>query len=237
MKNFLNSPRLHYLFAGVGIVCMVLQAVFFAAVDDRGLLFRGHPAAIVSWVLVAAAAVVSFLARKVRRLPKCPAAVRGAGIGAGALGIAVTAVTLMARGDWMTAVPAALGALALGYVAWCRVRGVRYHFLAYGGCVIFLMFYLISRYRGWSAEPESARYILRLLALVCLMLSVYQKAALGAGMGKREDHGFFTSMAMLLSFAAVPGSDHPLLFLGVGIWLLLDPRAVVRKKKMQEQAP
>ena len=48
MKKFLNSPMLHYLFAGVGIVCMVLQAVFFAAVDDRGLLHRGHPAAVVT---------------------------------------------------------------------------------------------------------------------------------------------------------------------------------------------
>lgn len=235
MKKILNSPLLHYLFAGAGIVCMVLQAVFFAAVDDRGLLFRGHPAAVATWILVAAAAALGFLSRGVRKFPKFPAAVRGGGSAAGAVGIAVTAVMLALKGDWMTAVAALLGAASLGYVAWCRVRRSKIYFLVYGGCVIFVMFYLISCYRGWSAEPESARYILQLLALVCLLLSAYQKAALGAGMGKRTLHGFFSSMAMMLSFAAVPGSNHPVLLLGVGIWLLLDPRAVIRKKKPQEQ--
>jgi hypothetical protein len=234
MKKFLASSRIYQLYAVAGGLCMVLQWIFLGAEDEKGLLPRGHWTGWLVWLLVAVALAAAIYVGRDRKFPQLPAHVRAAGGALGALGILISGITMLVQGEWITAVAAILCALAVGYIALCRYRRLRSNFLAYGVGAVFLMCYLISHYQMWSAEPENGRYALLLLALVFLMLAFYQKAALGAGVGNPGAHHIFSAMAMMLSFGAIPGAQHPLLFAGMGSWLLLDPTVRVRKRKKRQ---
>ena len=213
---------------------MVLQWIYYGAEDEKGLLPRGHWTGILVGVLVTVALVAAILVGRDRKFPQLHAKTRAVGGLLGAFGVFASGIAMMLQGDWITAVAAVLCALAVAYIALCRYRRMRSNFLAYGVGAVFLMCYLISHYPMWSAEPESGRYALRLLALVFLMLAFYQKAALGAGVGNPGAHHIFSAMAMLLSFGAIPDAQHPMLFAGMGCWLLLDPTVRVRKRKRRQ---
>ena len=234
MKKVLASSRFYQLYAAAGVLCMGLQWIYFGTEDERGLLSRGHWAAIVSGILVVLALAAAIYVGSDRKFPQLPAKLRAAGGLMGVLGVGASAVKMMVQGDWITAVAAVLCAFAFFHIARCRFRRMRSNFLAYGVGAVFLMCYLISHYQMWSAEPEAGRYALRLLALVFLMLAFYQKAALGAGVGYPGAHHVFSAMAMMLAFGAIPGAQHPMLFAGMGCWLLLDPTVRVRKRKNRQ---
>lgn len=239
MKKLFSHPLFYIVFALLGLLGMGLQIWFFATAQDcKGLLQVWHPATIATIVLLVITAVLTLASASHVQPPRHSTAVRALGAGFAAVFSAISAVSQLRDGLLLSGIPTALAAIGCGYVIYARLRQKKLHYVVYALFAVALMTYLISRYRLWSAEPEMTRYAWQLLALVCLMLVFYQKAALLAHAGKYPSYHFWRSMALMLSLTAIPGSQEPFLYLSAAAWLLLDPSVrPLRKPPVQEVTP
>lgn len=232
MKNFWKPAYLPWAVLAAGAVGLLLRLWLFGAADVSGLLPIWHISEILLWILTAA--VMLFLlccTWNLRQATKYrfnfPASVPG-GMGAwlGALGIGGTCIVeLLINPDTMTAFTAVLGLIAaalLVFIGICRRNGRRPSMLFHGFLCIFMMIRLISQYRHWSADPQLQDYCFQIIALVCLMLSSYQRALFDANSGKRRPYAFFNLAAVYFCCLALPGWENTAFFLGCGVWMFAD---------------
>lgn len=240
MKKLFSHPLFYCIFALLGLAGMALQFWFFGLTPDaRGLMPAGHISGILTCVVLAIALVLIFLSRPYIRFPKQPVLVRAAGAVLAAVFAGISAWVMLQQQHYLTAILAALAALGSLYVVWARFRTHRVFYGVYAVFALCYMFYLISRYRDWSAEPETLRYVYQLLALVCMMLVFYQKAALQARTGRFSSYHLWHSLATVLSLTAIPSATNPMLYLAGAIWLILDPspRPLHREKAAESDVP
>lgn len=224
MKKFFSHPLFYCVFALMGLMGMGLQYWFFAAApDSSGLLATGHPADIASYVLLAAVLVLAIVSGPHVRAPMLSAPIRSAGAALGGIFSAVAAGVLLYKGKQLLFVLCVLSSLSAFYILWARSTRRKPHYLSYAVFAVCFMFYLISRYQVYSAEPETARYAFNILALVCMMLVFYQQAAILAGAGRFASYHIWRSLTLFLSFAAIPSTSNPMLYLSAAVWLLVDP--------------
>ena len=236
MKKLFSHPLFYNVFLLLGLLGMGAQ-FWFATVkpDAAGLLPEQHPATMITIILTVITAILAILTTPYIQLPHHGAVLRAVGGYAAAVFMLISAIFQLMQGDILSGILALLAALGSVYVGICRMRKARVHYTAYALFAVCFMFYLISRYRVWSAEPETVRYLFQLLALVCAMLVFYQKAALRARTGKFATYHFWHSMTLMLCLTAVPTAGNPSLYLAAAIWMTLDssPR---RKETQEEQA-
>lgn len=240
MKKLFSHPLFYCVFALLGLAGMLLQFWFFGLTpDSRGLMPRWHISGILTTLVLALTLVLVFLSRRHIRFPKHPVMVRAVGAVLAALFTGISAWVMLDHQHYLTAILAALAALGSLYVVWARFRSQRVFYGVYAVFALCYMFYLISRYRDWSAEPETLHYAYQLLALVCMMLVFYQKAALQAHTGRFSSYHLWHSLATVLSLTAVPSASNPMLYLAGAIWLILDPspRPLRREKYAESDAP
>ena len=231
MKKIFSHPLFYCVFAVLGLAGMGLQFWFFGnAPDAAGLLAVRHPATILTLLLGLLAVVLTVLSEPHIQAPRYPVMVRAIGAAAAAVFTAAAAWVMLRHQNHLAGILAALAAVGSVYILVMRLRKGKIHYWVYGLFALCFMFYLISRYQIWSAEPETAKYVYELLALVCMMLVFYQKAALIAHVGKFKTYHFFRCMALFLTFTAVPGSTAPTLYLTAAVLLLLDPSHRPAKK-------
>lgn len=211
-----------------GVLCMAIrQWLLTAATDGKGLLQAGHPGAAVSWILTGLV-LLALAAATLYSMPRCsfqesPLTLVGNGIQAVALG--VLAAQLLRTGDGLsliTAIAAVAAALCCLANAVCRVCSLRYKPLLRCPLVIFYLLFLVFCYQSWSSEPELQRYGFQLLALVCLTLAAYHRAALAMKLGSSRMYLFAANAAVFLCLAAVPGGAHSLFFLLMAVATVLD---------------
>lgn len=237
MKKLFSHPKFYHVFLLLGLLGMAAQ-FWFAAVkpDAAGLLPQWHAATVITVVLVVITAVLAILTTPFIRMPSYSASVRAVGAGVAAAFLLISAIVLFVRLDILSGSLALLASLGSVYVSFCRTKKQKVHYAVYALFALCYMFYLISRYRVWSAEPETVRYVFQLLALVCALLVFYQKAALHARTGKFASYHFWRCMTLMLSLTAIPSAANPTLYLAAAVWMLLDssPRPA---RKDREEAP
>lgn len=224
MKKILSHPLFYCIFALLGLAGMGLQYWFFAsATDSQGLLISWHPAAILTFVLLAAVLALAILSAPHIRAPQLSVPIRSAGAALGSVFCAVAAGMLLQKGNYLVFGLCVLSTVSSLYILWAQTTHRKPHFSAYTVFAVCFMFYLISRYRAYSAEPEAARYVFKIMALVCMMLVFYQQAAIRAGSGRFFSYHVWRSLTLFLSFTALPTSGNPMLYLSAAMWLLVDP--------------
>lgn len=237
MKKLFSEPLFFIAFILLAIAGCALQVWYFSIpADAAGLLPAGHISTYATVGVLVVTAVLAILATPHMQVYNMSATVRCVGAFAAAGFMAVSAVLIFLRGDLFCGALAAIAALGSVYVGLCRLRRGKVHYTAYALFAVCFMFYLITRYRVWSAEPETARYLFQLLALVCAMLVFYQKAALHARTGKSLSYHFWRCMTFVLCMTAIPGSTDPCLYLGAAIWMLLASSPRKRETPTEEQA-
>ncbi len=224
MKKIYSHPLFYTVFLWLGLASMGLQFWFYSApADGRGLLDPWHPATVLTLAVTVLAAGLALISRPHVVTPKHPVPVRALGALGAAVFSALASWKLWGHTNHLTALLTGLAAVGSLYVLWSRLHRKRIHYGVYALFALCFMFYLISRYRVWSAEPETVRYVFQLLALVCMMLVFYQKAALQARAGRFGSYHFWHSMAVYLSITALPSASNPALYLAAATWLVLDP--------------
>lgn len=231
MKKIFSHPMFYCIFALLGLAGMLLQNWYFrTGLDEAGLMMSWHPANIITLILLIVTVVLTLVSAPYIHSPKIPRAIRAFGAALGVIFTVIAAWRLYTKGDYLIFAMCVLSGVGSMYILWVRITGRRIHYSVYGAFALSFMFYLISRYRIYSAEPETLRYVFKILALVCMMLVFYQKAALIAHIGNFRSYHFWRSLTLFLCFTAIPSSKNPMLYLFGALWLLVDPSAPPSKK-------
>lgn len=224
MKKIFSHPIFYYSFFFLGLGAMGLQIWYRElGVDGKGLLIPGHPAATATYVLLACVLVLNLVSGAYACTPQFSPAVRAGGAALAAVFTAIAAGVFAYKESYLLFILCVLTTVCAVYILWAYSSGKQPRYTAYSLFALCFMFYLISRYQAWSAEPEIARYVFKILALVCMMMAFYQQAAIRAGRGRFRSYYFWHGMTLFLSLTAVPSSGNPALYLAAATWLLVDP--------------
>lgn len=231
MKNIFKPTKLPLLILCAGGIGLLLRLwLLGTGVDDKGLLVSGHPAEILLWLLTAAvAAMLAYLTKDLVEAGKYrfnfPASdIGGIGTFLAAGGIGITALTeLIGKSGTFPVLLGLMGLLmvpVLVFLGYCRRKGIRPAPIFHTLISLYLMVRLIGFYRHWSSDPQLQDYCFRLLATVCLMLAVYQRAAFDAGIGKRRPCAFFSLAAVYFCCLSLTDWGEIPFFLGTGAWMI-----------------
>jgi chromate transport protein ChrA len=112
-----------------------------------------------------------------------------------------------------------LAAGALVFLAWCQWKGKCPNMLLHSLVCVYLMVYLVSHYQLWTSTPQLQGCFFEMLAIVCVMLACYQRAAADIGEGSRRNFTFFSCAALFFSLATLPDWNEPVFFIGCAIWM------------------
>jgi len=209
-------------------ILSLYRGLYAAALDKKGLLTAGHPLAFCLWAVVAAGVLLITLT--VRKLGGSNgygdnfAPSTTAFLGHFYIGLMVLLMALLypfSLGGLISRIWKILGVLSGGAMIWggiCRKRGTMPFFGIHAGLCLFLLLYLVSRYQGWSGNPQLHDYVFELLSLVSLVLFSYQCAAFEAGMGSRQMQLASGLLVLLLWGPASFRGQIPGLYFGGAFW-------------------
>lgn len=245
MKNLKYSRSL-LTSAVFGLAALVLRRWLYAvAVDEKGLLIAGHPLTIALWTAVLAGAVLilarvrkehgsvlyedSFSPSLISCFSHC--------FMAAAILIMVLNYEFPLFGIIGT-IWKVLGFLTAPAMVWAglsRKKGMKPFFGIHAALCLFLLLHLVSRYQGWSGNPQLQDYVFELLASVMLVLFSYYCAAFEAGMGNRRMQLATGLLTVLLCGAALAlRTDCTGLYLSGALWAAADLCVPVPPAKQEE---
>lgn len=243
MKLSIKPDLLKLLPIGAGLLGLSLRVVLYATgIDEKGLLIRGHWAAVVLWILTGAAIAALFALTRSIRGPEDYSAAHPASVlsGVGAFAAASAAVfTVM--GEWAVSepLPLAVGfaaAVSLAIIGICRLSGRKASFLLHAIVCVFFAMRMIGQYRHWNADPQVQNFVFYLGAYVALMLHAYQQAALDEGLGNHRALWCTGLIAVYLCCVSLPGSTDTWLILGNAIWVLTNLTNLNTRPRRQRPA-
>lgn len=231
----MNLSKLHYLLprlillpGGLGL----LLRIWLLKTDGQGFLLPNPFASTVLILLILGVlAGLFYLARYWQEgakysfnFPASPIAAGGTGLAA----LSIFVYSVISFGSVTDAIDLLAGiiglaaAAALGFCAWCRYWGKQPNFVFYLVPCVFFVFLLICQYRSWSTDPQVLDYAFQLLAIICLMLASYYRAAFAANQGNRSFYGFFALAAVFFCCVTLTSWLNIVLYLGTGAWMLTD---------------
>lgn len=228
MKKLLERKNMPWIVLGLGVLGYLLRTgLYAAAVDEKGLLLRGHPLEWALWLLAALTGVlVPVFVQKLDGSNKYEHNFGPSGIGAWFTGLfALLGVggTVLLEGPGMTRLELAgfaCGVLAAGTLiraAVLRRRGSKPSFLPYCILCVYLALYMINHYRLWSGDPQLMDYVFQLFAVIFLTLFAYQQSAFCLGLGDRRT---LLTAGLLGTFACAVSMSGSLLSAMGLLWCL-----------------
>ena len=231
MKREPKFESVPYGVLAAGVIGLLLRLWLHSTRDDSGFVTRGHISGVLLLVLTAGVLIGLFLiCRYFRQANKYdfnfPASVVSAlGSALGAAGIAIVSVTeLLAVTTVEGRITALLGLLAagaLGFCAYSRWKGEKVSALFYGVVCVYLMLRLFSMYRLWCTDPQLEEYTFELMALACVMLAAYHRAAFNADFGSRRAYVFFDLAAVYFCCLSLTGGGA-VIYIAMGVWMFTD---------------
>lgn len=232
MKNRNYTPWLPAIVFVLSLLLRRLRRGLYAAADAKGLLIAGHPLGICLWgTVLAGAAWILLTVRKLdgdNNYRENFSASSPAALGHALMGCTVLMMALLyplPLGGTVSLLWKALGILCGPAMIWAgfqRMKGKMPFFGIHAGLCLFLLLYLVSRYQGWSGNPQLQDYIFELFALVFLVLFSYQCAAFENGTGNRRMQ-LITGLLFLLLWDAANFRAHvPGLYVSGAVWTVTD---------------
>jgi len=220
-------PFIPGLFGALAMMCRLWLQL--TGVDEKGLYIPGHPANVLSYLLLAATAVVVWLC--CRPLlgrgdpgPFPQSAIGGIGSMLGGLGLIASSLLEDAAGavglfDQICLFLGCIAGLALFLAGILQLLGKSLRCSLHGVVLIYFLVHLIARYRLWSAQPAAEDFLFPLLASAFLTWMAVQRTCLEVGYGNRRAYVFANQMALFCCLASVT-STHPLFYMAMMIWSL-----------------
>lgn len=230
MKRNIKTTCLPLVTAILGLIALILRfGLFLLGTDRKGLLIPGHPLDILTWIVTAAAVLLSAAVL----LQKTDVAADSddfrffapAAIGAFALAGGIALSVISGWGAWtrleqlrnLTGI-AAIPALVLAGLA--RFQGKRPFFGFHALVCLYLTLRTISHYQVWCSSPQLQNYLFAMAASILLCLFAYYQTASDADLGNPRLLYFTGLLGSFFCLAAAADGADILLYLGGALWML-----------------
>lgn len=243
VKKLFKTENLPRFTLAAGVLGLLLRVMLYIiGTDEKGLFITGHPAAVLTWLLVAITLVaIGVYVMPLKQTPvykKMFPAAKLPFIGCIVAGVGILAVDLfefLGQADPVTTICLIVGIVAAGcllYTGYCRYLGIHPGFLFRAMVTVYFIVHLVSQYRMWSAEPELQAYFFQMMASIFLMLSAYFRATLDAGIGNRRKYVFANQGAVFFCCLACVG-ESGLFYLTMGFWMFTECCSLKRIRRVQ----
>lgn len=221
-------PLLGLALGLVGAGCRFL--LYALGMDEKGLLVPGHPAAVLLWVVTAAAVLAAVLAamtfREDNKAPDETCRSIPEALGTAVMAMGVLSTLLLPENNGIATllrlhrILSVLAFFCLLAAAVFRLMGKPVPFGCYAGAAVFFFVHVVTRYRAWSGNPQMADYLHALGAGLCLSLVSYYETALVVGLGGRRQRFALGILGIFCCVAAAARGEYPALHLCGAIWIL-----------------
>lgn len=238
MKHPFRSNILPLFTMGAGGLGFALRIWLFSAVDEKGLLPKGHPADYALYILTALVLGILFLATRElqpRRISR--KFVRMSGVCAyafGGLGLILTAVLQLsgssARLAGIAMVSCIVGGLIMFFMAVLKFNRKRLPYWLPAILTVVLMLDTVAQCQVWGAVPQLQEYFFPLLASVFLILCAYYKTTYAAKKGDTKLLAFFSQGALFFCCLSLNADQWPL-YLGMLFWAAVQLYPCILMKK------
>lgn len=221
-------PLLGLALGLVGAGCRFL--LYALGMDEKGLLVPGHPAAVLLWVVTAAAVLAAVLAamtfREDNKAPDETCRSIPEALGTAVMAMGVLSTLLLPENNGIATllrlhrILSVLAFFCLLAAAVFRLMGKPVPFGCYAGAAVFFFVHVVTRYRAWSGNPQMADYLHALGAGLCLSLVSYYETALVVGLGGRRQRFALGILGIFCCVAAAARGEYPALHLCGAVWIL-----------------
>ncbi len=249
MNKILRPKNLPTVVLIAGILAAALRIWTIGGGPDAAGLYPRQPVAWnLLWLLTVLTLGVCVLCLRCLRTPGAyhenypasPISAFGAGLAAVAAVLTVPAL-FQVKDNAFTLVAGCVGVLAavgMGYVAYCRFKGLKPNFAAHFAMCLYLAMRMFNCCRTWSNEPQLGVFVFPLVTMICAMLAAFQLACIDAGIGKRRTCLVWCLMGMYCAMAALPGGEDVVFNGCIALWLLTNlPSLRMLKKPPVEEIP
>ncbi len=212
-----------------GALCCLLRLVLYrTGFDEKNILSASHPLHLICLGLTAL--TVLSLLRQVLPLKGSvdPAVVfpasplRSLGIFCAGCLLSLHGITLTenlyATLDYLRLALALISALSMLICALPLNRFRQVQTFCRGIIALFFCIEMLSRYRGWSGNPQLPDYMFQVLACVALTLCSYHRLAFDTGLGNRWILLLCGLTALQLSLLCAAGPETPIFYLAGTLW-------------------
>lgn len=221
-------PLLGLALGLVGAGCRFL--LYALGMDEKGLLVPGHPAAVLLWVVTAAAVLAAVLAamtfREDNKAPDETCRSIPEALGTAVMALGVLSTLLLPENNGIATllrlhrILSVLAFFCLLAAAVFRLMGKPVPFGCYAGAAVFFFVHVVTRYRAWSGNPQMADYLHALGAGLCLSLVSYYETALVVGLGGRRQRFALGILGIFCCVSAAARGEYPALHLCGAVWIL-----------------
>lgn len=231
MKKYLHPKFLPILVPAASVIGLLLRLWTIGSGPDAEGLYKPQPVAwTLLWIvtILALGAVVLMSAglknpgRFSDNFPASPVGAAGRVIAA--LGIMLSGLTILTKAEnilgTLTGLLGMGSAVCLLLLGFARYQGRKTSFLLHAVPCLFFALRIFLLCRVWSNETQIGVFLFPFLASICVMLATYQLACFDVNLGKRRTSLFWSLSGVYCSLLAVPGSDEPMFYIGMAIWLL-----------------
>lgn len=212
------------LSAGLGALGLVLGRLLYAlALDEKGLLVRGHPLTFLLCLLIPVALGLAILAAR-RGAPSASQNNALSALGQGLTAVAIVCTVLATDASSLEGpgrvwqIMGLLSAAGLLWAAGCHLRGKKPSFISDLLLCLFLLTHLVSNYRQWCADPQIMDYLFELLGVGAWMLFAYYCACARVGLGKPRMHLATGLLAVTFCLTALGARGNWVLCLGGAVF-------------------
>ena len=221
-------PLLGLALGLVGAGCRFL--LYALGMDEKGLLTPGHPAAVLLWVVTAAAVLAAVLAamtfREDNKAPDETCRSIPEALGTAVMALGAFSTLLLTENNGIATllrlhrILSVLAFFCMLAAAVFRLMGKPVPFGCYAGAAVFFFVHVVTRYRAWSGDPQMADYLHALGAGLCLSLVSYYETALVVGLGGRRQRFALGILGIFCCVAAAARGEYPALHLCGAVWIL-----------------
>lgn len=249
MKKYLHPKFLPILVPVAGLLGLLLRLWIILPGPDAEGLYAPQPFAwTLLWIvtILTLAAVVVMSARlKVpgKYTDNFPASVPSAiGSALAALGIILSKQVFPIGSDLLSTLTSILGiisAAVLVLAALNRYQGKKASFLLHAIPCLFFALRIFMLCRVWSSETQTGVFLFQFFASICVMLASYQLACFDVNLGKRRSSLFWSLSGVYFCLLALPGSNEPLFYAAMALWLLTNLCSLwpMKARKPQTKTP
>lgn len=216
-----NNNRLYLISVLLGAVCLALRIFMLnTGIDDKGLLIRGNIPNIIMWVITVGYLIVLGVMTKNLGVngtyhQNFPQSNLGGWL---SMAGGIIMVTVIFDGTAFQRVLAGAAAGCMIFSGYCRYVRMRPNFWFHGIVCIHFLISLITKYQGWSSNPQLHEYGFQTLACVMLVLYACHRSAGDFGLIQRRRLVYTGMAACFFCIISLSDSSAPGFYAGAALW-------------------